>query len=61
MAEVFDALPIVGDPVSEEDCVVHLLANLPDSFDMFNLVTVLGTNEKVPKLETVTEWLLNEE
>ena len=59
MTEVFDALPIVGDPVSDEDRVVHLLANLPDSFDM--LVTVLGTNEKVPKLETVTEWLLNEE
>ena len=58
MTEVLDALPIVGDPVSE-DRVVHLLANLPDSFDM--LVTVLGTNEKVPKLETVTEWLLNEE
>ncbi len=37
-----------------EDRVVHLLASLPDSFDM--LVT-----ESVPKWELVTERLLHEE
>ena len=56
---MFDALAVVGDPVSEEDRVVHLLANLPDSFDM--LVTALETNETVPKMETATERLLHEE
>ena len=59
MTEMFDALAVVGDPVSEEDCVVHLLASLPDSFDM--LVTALETNETVPKMETVTERLLQGE
>ena len=59
MTEVFDALAFVGDPVSEEDRVVHLLASLPDSFD--TLVTALETNETVPKMETVTERLLHEE
>ena len=37
--EIFDALAVVGDPVSEEDRVVYLLAGLPDSFEM--LVTAL--------------------
>ena len=59
MTEMFDALAVVGDPVPEEDRVVHLLASLPDSFDM--LVTALETNETIPKMETVTEHLLHEE
>ena len=58
MTEVFDSLPVVGDPVSEEDHVVHLLASLPDSFDM--LGTTLETNETVPKMENVPEHLLHE-
>ena len=52
-------LAVVGDPVSEENRVVHLLASFPDSFDM--LVTALETNETVPKMETVTEHLLHKE
>lgn len=59
MTELFDALAVIGDPVSEEDRVVHLLASLPDSFSM--LVTALETNEAVPKMENVTERLLHEE
>lgn len=59
MTEVFEALAVTGDPVSEEDRVVHLLASLPDSFSM--LVTALEANESVPKMENVTERLLHEE
>ena len=57
MTEMFNALAIVGDTVSEEDDVVYLLASLPDSFDM--LVTALETNKTVPKMETVTECMLH--
>lgn len=39
MTEVFEDLAVIGDSVSEEDWVVHLLATLPESFDM--LVTTL--------------------
>ena len=59
MTEIFDALSVVGDPVSEDDRVVHLLASLPESFNM--LVTALEANAEVPKMELVTEWLLHEE
>ena len=59
MTEVFDALSVVGDPMEEEDRVVHLLASLPESFNM--LVTALEANPDVPTLETVTERLLHEE
>ena len=60
MTEIFEALAVIGDSVSEEDHVVHLLASLPDSFNM--LVTVLEANsEAVPKMENVTERLLHEE
>ena len=37
--KVFEALAVIGDPVSEEAKVVHLLASLPTSYDM--LVTAL--------------------
>ena len=59
MMEIFEALAIIGDPVTEEDHVVHLLASLPDSFNM--LVTALEANPEVPKMENVTERLLHEE
>ena len=60
MTELFEALAVIGDPVTEEDRVVHLLASLPDSYDM--LVTALEANsEAVPKMEIVTERLLHEE
>ena len=60
MTEIFEELAVIGDPVSEEDRVVHLLASLPESFDM--LVTALeAQSENVPKWELVTERLLHEE
>ena len=59
MTELFDALSVVGDPMSDEDRMVFLLASLPESYDM--LVTVLKANAEVPKMEVVTEWLLQEE
>ena len=31
MTEVFEELAVIGDAVSEEDRVVHLLASLPES------------------------------
>ena len=39
MTEVFNSLSIVGDPISEEDQVVYLLASIPESYSM--LVTAL--------------------
>ena len=30
MTEIFDGLSVIGDPISEEDRAVHLLASLPD-------------------------------
>lgn len=59
MIEIFEALSVIGDSVSEEDRVVHLLASLPDSFNM--LVTALEANPDVPQMEVVTERLLHEE
>ena len=59
MTEVFEALAVFGDPVSEEDQVVHLLANLPGSYEM--LVTALDPqSESVPKWELATERLRHE-
>ena len=39
--------------------MVHLSASLPESYDM--LVTALEASPEVPKLEIVTEKLLDEE
>ena len=39
MTELFNELTPVGDVISEEDCVVYLLASLPESFSA--LVTAL--------------------
>ena len=58
--EIFKALAAIGDAVSEEDRVVHLLASLPDSYNV--LVTVLETqSENVPRWELVIERLLHQE
>lgn len=46
---------MVGDPVAEEDRVVHLLASLPDSYNMWLLPC--GSL----KMEVVTDRLLHEE
>ena len=59
MTEVFNSLSIVGDPISEEDQVVYLLASIPESYSM--LVTALEASTEVPKMELVTERLLHEE
>ena len=59
MTEIFDELAIIGDPLDEENQVVHLLASLPESYDI--LMTALESSPGVPKLEVVTERLLHEE
>ena len=59
MVEIFDELAIIGEPIEEEDRVVHVLSSLPDSFNM--LVTALEASPEVPSLELVTERLLHEE
>ena len=59
MTELFNALAVVDTPLSEEDRVVYLLANLPDSFGV--LVTALEASSEVPKMEVVTMRLLHEE
>ena len=60
MSEIFEGLAVIGDAVSEEDRVVHLLASLPESYNV--LVTALeAQSEKIPKWELVTERLLHQE
>ena len=59
MTEIFNELSVIGDPLSEEDQVIHLLAGLPDSFNM--LVTALEALATVPNMETVIERLRHEE
>ena len=60
MSEIFEGLAIIGDAVSEEDRVVHLLASLPESYNV--LVTVLeAQSENIPKWELVIERLLHQE
>ena len=59
MTEIFEGLAVTGDPVSDEDRVVHLLASLPDSFNM--LATTLEANPEVPKMKNITEHFLHEE
>ena len=59
MTEIFDELAIVGDPLDDENQVVHLLASLPQSYDM--LVTPLEASPEVPKIDVVTECLIHEE
>ena len=53
LTEIFDELSIIGNPISEEDRVVYLLASLPESYNV--LVTALEANSEVPKMEVVTE------
>ena len=59
MTKIFNVLAVIGDPVVEEHRAVHLLASLPESFNM--LVTALGASPEVPKMEVVMERLLHEE
>ena len=59
MTELFGALTVAGETVTEEDRVVYLLASLPDSYNV--LVTALEASETVPSLEVVTERILHQE
>ena len=59
MTEVFETLSVIGDPITEEDRVVPLLASLPETYDM--IVTVLESSPNVPVMETVIKRLLHEE
>ena len=59
MTELFDALAVAGETVSEEDHVVYLLASLPESYNV--LVTALEASVDVPRLEVVTERILHQE
>ena len=59
MTEVFETLSVIGDPIIEEDRVVHLLASLPEAYDM--IVAALESSPNVPVMETVIERLLHEE
>ena len=59
MTKIFEGLSVVGDLVNEEDRVVHLLASLPESYNM--LVTALEVKAEIPKMEVVTECLIHEQ
>ena len=60
MSEIFEGLAVIGDAVSEEDRVVHLLASLPESYNV--LVTALeAQSENIPKWELIIERLLHQE
>ena len=59
MTEGFDELATIGDPLYDENRVIHLLASLPKSNDM--LVTALEALSEVPEIEVVTERLLDKE
>ena len=48
MTEIFDGLSVIADPMQEEDRVVHLLASLPESFNM--LVTALHSKNDIVKI-----------
>lgn len=45
LKEMFNELSVVGEKMSDENRVVHLLASLPESFN--TLVTALEASEKV--------------
>ena len=43
MTEVFDCLSVIGDPISEEDCVVHLLAVYQTHTTCWSLLNTAAT------------------
>ena len=45
MTEVFETLSVSGD-ITDEDHVVHLLASLPESYEM--IVTALEASSNMP-------------
>ena len=60
MTELFDELAVIDNVVTEEDRVVHLLASLPESYNVI-FTALESQSEKVPKWEVVTERLLHQE
>ena len=50
---------MAGETISEEDCVVYLLANLSEFYNV--LVTALKASVDVLRLEVVTERILHQE
>ena len=40
MTEIFEGLSVIGDPISEEDRVVHLLASLPASYNIIIIIII---------------------
>ena len=59
MTSIFEDLSVIGDPISEEGRVVHLLASLPDSYSI--LVTAFEVNVEVPKLLLSGCYMKNEQ
>ena len=59
VTELFDALAVAGERVSDKDHVVNLLASMPDSYNV--LMTALEASAEVLKLEVVTERILHQE
>ncbi len=59
MTELFGQLAEMDSPLMEEDKVVYLLASLPDYFGF--LVTALEASSEVPKMDMVSERLLDQE
>lgn len=59
MTEACSELSVIGESITEEDCVVYLLASLPECYNV--LVTALESSADVPKLAVVMERLLHKE
>ena len=59
MTSIFEDLSVIGDPISEEGRVVHLLASLLDSYSI--LVTAFEVNVEVPKLLLSGCYMKNEQ
>ena len=55
MTEVIETLLVIGDPTTDEDLVVRLLASLPESYEM---IVMALSKFKCACLEMVIERLL---
>jgi DNA-directed RNA polymerase subunit N (RpoN/RPB10) len=57
--ELFDELAIIGEALDDEDKVIHLLASLPNDYNI--IVTAMEAQDNIPSWEIVQEKLLHEE
>ena len=55
MTEIFDGLSVIGDPISDEDRVVHLLASHADVLRGSSRVDVLSANSTGP----LNKWIVD--